>query len=65
MSAGPSISSCPPCRLPRHPVISWGEAARRLGVSKSHLWRVANGKRQGAQLAARYTTLLREHSATP
>lgn len=44
--------------MPRHPVISWGAAARQLGVNKSSLWRVANGKRRGPELLARYQKLL-------
>ena len=63
----PSMT-CParpaPRDLPRHPMISWGDAARRLGVDKSHLWRVMNGRRGGcAGLRARYEALLRDIAA--
>lgn len=33
------------------------EAARRLGVDRSHLWRVLAGRRESASLSRRYREL--------
>lgn len=52
-----------PRSMPRHPVVSWGAAAERLGVSKAHLWLVANGKRRSARLLTAYKALLSKLSA--
>jgi len=53
-----------PRDMPRHQVISWGVAASRLGVNKSHLWRVANGHRHCPRLLAAYNALLVELTST-
>jgi len=49
-----------PRELPKHPVISWGAASRRLQVSKSYLWDVMHGKRTSPPLRTAYEVLVRE-----
>ena len=39
------------------------EAARRLGVDRSHLWRVLAGRRESRALSARYSAFVAARKA--
>lgn len=45
------------------PPSGYTQAARWLGVTPAHLWRVLNGERESAQLLKRYRALSRTHAA--
>lgn len=46
-----------PSRTSATPPCGYAEAARRLGVTTSHLWQVLNADRQSPPLMARYRAL--------
>ena len=52
MSSENNSQQVAPREMPRHPVISFGDAAKRLQCSKSHLNRVVRGARPNARRCA-------------